>query len=71
MLIHVVEERFESIEAERGAELRIVAELRMNIEREVRAINGEVVFHKQVEQLAAFASPRMRWVPEKSVMDDE
>jgi len=52
----------------RGAELRIVPEPGMRIQRQVRTINRQIVFHEQPEQFVFFARPRMRWRPEQSVM---
>ena len=65
------EKRPQIFQPERGAKLRVVAEPGMRIERQVRTVNRQVVFHQQPEQLIFFARPRMRRRPEQSVMDDE
>ena len=65
------EKRFEIFQAERGAKLRVIAEFRMRVERQVRTVNRQIVFDQQPEQFVFFPRPRMRRRPEQSVMDDE
>ena len=43
----------------------------MRVERQVRTVDGQIVFHQQPEQFVSFARPWMRRRPEQSVMHDE
>ena len=47
-------------QAERGAQLRVVAEFGMRIQRQVRTVNRQIVFHEQPEQFVFFPRPRLR-----------
>ena len=49
---------------ERGTQQGIVAEARMSIQGQVRAIHGEVVIQEETEKLVAPASPWVAWAPE-------
>ena len=41
-------------QAERGAKLRVVAEPRMRVERQVRTVNRQIIFDQQPEQFVVF-----------------
>lgn len=43
----------------------------MGIERQMGAVDGEVVFQQELKEFVAFAGPGMGWAPEESVVDDE
>ena len=43
-----------------GGEPGIIAQTRMRIERQMRTVDGEVVFDEQPEQFVFLARPRMR-----------
>ena len=58
-------------QAQRGGELRVVAKPGMRIQRQVRTVNGQIVFDEQPEQFITLAGPRMRFGPEQAVMNDE
>jgi hypothetical protein len=57
--------------AQRGAQLRIIPQPRVRVERQVGTVNRQIVFDKQPEQFASFARPRMRWRPEQAMMHDQ
>jgi hypothetical protein len=71
LAILVEEKWFGILESERGGELGVVAELRVGIEREVGAVDGEVVFEEEFEEGVAFAGPGMGGAPEEAVVNDE
>src|SRR5581483_4899960 len=64
-------ERLEILEPERAAEERVVAELRMSIERQMRTVNGEVAFHERANQCHFLARPGNRRAPKQSVMREQ
>jgi hypothetical protein len=70
-LAAIEKERPEAFETEGGAELGVVAEFGMCVEREMRAVDGEIVFEQRLQKFVAFASPRMGWAPKEAVMDDQ
>ena len=59
------------LESQRGGDAGVVAERGMGVEREMGAVDGEVVFHQEPEEFAAFAGPWNGASPEESVVDDE
>ena len=65
------EKGLEFLEAERGAQLRVVAQSRVGVQRQMRTVNGQIAFDEQCQQLAAPARPRHGRRPEQAVMDDE
>ena len=65
------EKRLGRLDAKCPAKLGVVAESRMRVERQVRAVNSDVVIEQQPQQLVAIAGPRMRRPPEKPVMYDQ
>jgi len=58
-------------ELERAHQPGVVAEARMEIQRQVRAVNSEVVLHERLDEQAFLAGPWMLRVPKQAVMDDE
>ena len=65
------EERPQCFPAQRPRELRVVAELRMHIQGQVRAIDRQVVRERFPLQLPARPRPRHRVVPEQAVVNKE
>jgi hypothetical protein len=63
--------RLQLFEAERSAELSVVAELRVRVEWKMRAVNRQVVLNKETEQFATLACPRMGGGPEEPVMHQQ
>ena len=45
--------RFQLTEAERGAQLRVVAQARMGVQRQMRTVHGQIAFDEQGQHLAA------------------
>lgn len=64
-------ERLEFSEAERGAQLRVVAQARVGIQRQMRTVHGQVVFDEQGQHLAALTRPGHRRRPKQAVMNNE
>lgn len=69
--LFVEEEGFGIFKIQGAGELGVVAELGMGIERKMGAVNGEVVFEEEFEELVTLAGPGMGGTPEETVMDDE
>src|SRR5580765_5791928 len=65
------EKRLAALQAQRPAELRVVSQARVSVEREMRTVNGQVVFEQQRQQVIVSASPGMTRVPEQSMMDNQ
>src|SRR6266516_2097531 len=65
------EKRLAPLQGQRPAELRVVAQARVSVEREMRTINGQIVFEQQRQQLIARARPGMTRIPEQSMMHDQ
>jgi hypothetical protein len=63
--------RLEILEAERGAQLRVVAQARVGVQRQMRTVHGQIAFDQQRQHLAAPARPRHGRRPKQAVMDDE
>ncbi len=58
-------------QAEGGAELGIIAELGMGIERQVGTVDGEVVGDQEVQQFVILAGPGLAGIPEEAVVHKE
>ena len=63
--------RLAILQSERQAELRVIAQARMSVERQMRTVNGQIVFEQQRQQLVTSPSPRMTRVPKQSVMHNQ
>ena len=59
------------LDAKCPAKLGVVAEPWMRVQRQVRAVNGDVVVKQQPQQSVAVAGPRMRRSPKQPVVDDQ
>src|SRR3954447_26422454 len=66
-----LKKRLGLLEAERRGKLAVVAEERMDVEREMGAVEREIVAQDLVEHPAAPARDRLESGPEKPVMDDK
>jgi hypothetical protein len=58
-------------ETECRAELRVIAQARMGIERQMRAIHGQIILDQKRQYFAAFAGPGMGSAPEKTVVNNQ
>ena len=65
------EERAQVLQPERGAKPRVVAQLRMRVQRQMRTVNRQIVFQQQPQQFVAPAGPWMGRRPEQPVMRDQ
>jgi hypothetical protein len=65
------EKRFGVFQTKRAGQLRVIAENGMNVEREVGAVDGEVVLERALEQAPASAGYWLEARPEESVMHNE
>ena len=61
-------ERTQLFQAQRGREQSVVAQPGVGIQRQVRAVNREVMLYEAADQLVAFARPRVRRAPKEPVM---
>jgi hypothetical protein len=57
-------------EAQRRAQLGVVAQARMRVQRQVRTVNGQIILDQQFEHFPAPAGPGNGRTPEQSVMHD-
>lgn len=71
VLIFFVKERLGILQAQRRAKLRVVPELGMEIQRQMGAVDGEIVLNQEPQHLMVLARPRLSWAPEQTVMNDE
>jgi hypothetical protein len=67
----VEEEWFEPAKAEGGAEPGVVAELRMRVERQVGAVEGEIGAEQELHLSEPDPGPGLRGIPEEAVVDQE
>src|SRR2546427_8095466 len=65
------EKRPARLQGQRPAKLRVVAQSRVSVQREMRTVNGQIVFEQQCQQLVTRARPRMTRVPEQSVVHNQ
>ena len=70
-LAFLEEKRLEPPESQSRGESCIVPETRMGIERQMGAVNGEIVFSEALEEFPASAGPRMAGAPEKAVVNHQ
>ena len=70
-LAMIEKERAQFFQSKRRAELGVVAKFGMRVQRQMRAVDGEVVLEQQSQQFVSLACPRMRRSPKKSVMDNQ
>src|SRR3954454_12008897 len=66
-----LEKRFGLLEAKRNSELAVVAEMRMDVEGKMSAVERQIVAQNLVEHAAAPARDRLQAGPEQPVMNDE
>jgi hypothetical protein len=66
-----LEEWLAVFETQGGRELRVVSQDGMDIEREMSAVEGEIVVENLVEHSPAAACDRLQARPEQAVVDDE
>src|SRR4051794_672895 len=62
---------FQRFEAESAAELRIIPDRRMHIERKMRTVDRQVVLDQEAYQLIIRPGPGMTLTPKKPVMSHE
>ena len=55
-------------QTKRGAQLGVIAQTGVSIQRQMRAINREIVLDQAADQFVAFPSPRVGRSPKKPVM---
>src|SRR3954464_3764046 len=65
-----LEKRFGLLEAKRNRELAVVAEMRVDVEGKMSAVERQIVAQNLVEQGAAPPRDRLGAGPEQSVVDD-
>jgi hypothetical protein len=65
------EERFGVFETERGGELGVVPEDRMDIEREVGAVEGKIVLENLFQHSPPATCDRLEAGPEQAVVNDK
>ena len=70
-LAFLMEEWSGAPQSEGGAKLHVVAQARMDIKGQMRAVDGEIGFNQAAEQLVAGTGPRCAWRPEEAVMNEE
>jgi hypothetical protein len=58
-------------QSQRRAELGVVPELWMGIERKMRTINRKVIIDQKTEQLVPLSRPRVRRAPKQSMMHEQ
>jgi len=52
-------------------EPRVVAEAWVQIQRHMRAVNGEVVFDEFADELSFFSNPRLLRAPKQAMVDEQ
>ena len=67
----VTGESLGGIKTKRAREQRVVAQPRVKIERQVRAVHRHIIREQSMKALIHWAAQRLRSGPEQSVMDNE
>src|SRR5687768_8639861 len=65
------EKRLELTQPQGAPKLRVISELRMRIQRQMRTVNRDIVFQQQLHELVALLGPGMTGSPEQSVVHDQ
>src|SRR5688572_24771713 len=71
MLVLIEKKWLAVLQAENGAQLRVVAELGVHVQREVRTVNRQIASDQKPQHFVGLAGPGMARVPKQPMMHQQ